>query len=97
MSTAAETNYCSWPNTTLPGFGPIIEQARDKDDAVYVMLARHKLTWGQGVMRLKINRTEMRGALIARADQIDARIGSAQEEERNRRTTILSSVIRILP
>lgn len=83
--------------TTLPGFGPIIEQGRDNDDAVYVMLARHKLTWGQGVMRLKVNRTELRAALIAQADQITARIGNAQEAERNRRTTILSSVIRILP
>jgi hypothetical protein len=82
---------------TLPSFGPIIEQARDNDDAVYVMITQHKLTWGQGVMRLKVNQTELRAALIARTDQLIVRIGNAQEQERNRRTTILSSVIRILP
>jgi hypothetical protein len=82
---------------TLPSFGPIIEQARDNDDEVYVMVTQHKLTWGQGIMRLKVNQTELRAALIARADQIIARTGNAQEEERNRRATILSSVIRIIP
>jgi hypothetical protein len=82
---------------TLPSFGPIIEKARDNDDLVFVMLAQHKLTWGQGVMRLKVNQTELRAALIARADEIVARIGKAEEEERNRRATILSSVIRSLP
>jgi hypothetical protein len=81
----------------VPSFGPIIEQARDKDDSVYVMLAHHKLTWGQGVMRLKADQTELRTALITRADEIMARVGTAQEAERNRRATILSSVIRILP
>ena len=82
---------------SLPSFGPIIEQARDKDDSVYVMLALHKLTWGQGVVRLMANRTDLRTALITRADEVIARVGAAQEEERNRRATILSSVIRILP
>ncbi len=83
--------------TTLPGFGPIIEQARDDDDAIYVMIARHKLTWGQGVMRLKVNRTKMRAALIAYADQINERTANMAEEVRNRRAMILSSVIRVLP
>jgi hypothetical protein len=82
---------------SLPSFGPLIEQARDRDDSVYVMLAHHNLTWGQGVMRLKADQTELRTALITRADELMARIGTAQEAERDRRATILSSVIRILP
>ncbi len=48
-------------------------------------------------MRLKSNRTELRARLIARADQVIAEIDKLQQEQLNRRTTILSSVIRILP
>jgi hypothetical protein len=81
----------------LPSFGPIIERARDKDDSVYVMLAHRKLTWGQAVMRLRADRTELRAGVITRAEEMIARVGAAQEEERNRRATILSSVIRIIP
>jgi hypothetical protein len=83
--------------TDLPSFGPSIEKAQDDDDSVFVMLAHHKLTWGQGVVRLKADRTALRASLIARTDELVAQTAAAQEEERNRRTTILSSVIRILP
>jgi hypothetical protein len=80
------------------GWSALLEdRARDKDDPIYVMLAHQKLAWGQGVIRLKADQTELRTALISRADEIMARVGTAQEAERNRRATILSSVIRILP
>jgi hypothetical protein len=48
-------------------------------------------------MRLKADQTELRTALISRADEIMSRVGTAQEAERNRRATILGPVIRILP
>jgi hypothetical protein len=82
---------------TLPSFGPIIEAARDEDDATFVQLAEHKVTWGEAVMRLKRNRTTLRANLTARADQVLAELGKQEEEQRNRRATILSSIIRALP
>ena len=82
---------------TLPSFGPIIEASRDADDAVFVKLAQHRLTWGEAVMRLKDNRTKLRASVVDRADQVTAELGRAQQEQLGRRTAILSSVIRILP
>ena len=82
---------------TLPSFGPIIEAARDEDDATFVQLAEHKVTWGEAVIRLKRNRTTLRANLTARADQVLAELGKQEEEQRNRRATILSSIIRTLP
>ena len=81
----------------LPSFGPRIEAARDEDDATFVQLAEHKVTWGEAVMRLKRNRTTLRANLTARADQVLAELGKQQQEQLNRRATILSSIIRVLP
>jgi hypothetical protein len=81
----------------LPSFGPIIEAARDEDDATFVQLAEHKVTWGEAVMRLKRNRTTLRANLTARADQVLAELGKQEQEQLNRRATILSSIIRTLP
>ncbi|HQT79048.1 MAG TPA: hypothetical protein PLD10_18500 [Rhodopila sp.] len=82
---------------TLPSFVPIIEASRDNDDAAFVGLARHKHTWGETIMRLKDNRTRFRAALIARADQAGADLSTLQQQQLDRRATVLSSVIRILP
>jgi hypothetical protein len=82
---------------TLPSFGPIIEAARDQDDATFVQLTERKVTWGEAVMRLKKNRTTLRADLTARADQVLAELGNQQQEQLNRRATILSSIIRVLP
>lgn len=82
---------------TFPICGPAIEVARDNDDAVFVKLAERKLTWGQAVMQLKVNRTKLRADLFARADQFVSELGKLQQAEWNRRATILSSIIRILP
>jgi len=82
---------------TFPSFGPIIEAARDQDDVVFVRLADRELTWGQAVIHLRRNGTKLRHDLIARADRVAADIDKMQQEQLNRRTTILSSVIRILP
>ena len=82
---------------TLPSFGPIIEAARDEDDATFVQLTEQKVTWGEAVLRLKRNRTTFRTNLTARADQVLAELGKQQQEQLNRRATILSSIIRALP
>jgi hypothetical protein len=82
---------------TLPSFGPIIEAARDQDDATFVQLTERKVTWGEAVMRLKRNRTTLRADLTARADQVLGEVGKQEQEQLNRRATILSSIIRILP
>jgi len=82
---------------TLPSFGPIIETARDQDDATFVQLTEHKVTWGEAVMRLKGNRTTLRADLTAHADQVLAELDKQQQEQLNRRATILSSIIRVLP
>jgi hypothetical protein len=81
----------------LPSFGPIIEAARDEDDATFVQLTERKVTWGEAVMRLKRNRTTLRANLTARADQVLAELGKQEQEQLNRRATILSSIIRALP
>ncbi|HEX2940878.1 MAG TPA: hypothetical protein VHO91_07505, partial [Rhodopila sp.] len=82
---------------TFPVCGPSIEAAQDNDDAVFVRLAERKLTWGQAVMQLKVNRTKLRADLFARVDGFISERGKLQQAEWDRRTTILSSVIRILP
>jgi hypothetical protein len=82
---------------TLPSFGPIIEAARDPDDATFVQLTERKVTWGEAVMQLKRNRTTLRADLTAHADQVLAELGKQEDEQRNRRTTILSSIVRVLP
>ena len=82
---------------TIPTFGPIIEQARNDDNAVFVMLARRELTWGDAVMLLMGNRTQMRSGLIHGADQVISDVARLQQAELGRRTTILNSIIRILP
>jgi hypothetical protein len=80
---------------TLPCFGPIIEAARDEDDATFVQLTEQKVAWGNAVMQLKRNRTRLRADLTARADQVLAELG--KQEQLNRRATLLSSIIRTLP
>jgi hypothetical protein len=82
---------------TLPSFGPIIEAARDRDDATFVQLTERKVTWGEAVMRLRKTRTTLRADLTAHADQVLAELGKQEEEQRNRRATILSSIMRVLP
>lgn len=82
---------------TLPSFGPILEAGRDDDDAVYVGLAQRRLTWGEAVMRLRANRTRLRAAMIARGDKVLSEVSRMQQAQLDRRTAILSSVIRILP
>jgi hypothetical protein len=84
-------------NSTLPSFGPIIENAANEDDATLVQLTQQKISWGAAVMQLKRNRTKLRSDLISRADQVIGQLGKMQQEQLNRRTTILSAVIRILP
>ncbi len=97
-----DTNACrerllQETDRTIPTFGPIIEQARNDDNAVFVMLARRELTWGDAVMRLMGNRTQMRSGLIHGADQVISDVARLQQAELGRRTTILNSIIRILP
>ena len=82
---------------TLPSFGPIIEAARDEDDATFVQLSEQRVTWGEAVKRLKRNRTTLRANLTARADQVLAELGKQEQEQLNRRATIFSSIIRALP
>lgn len=84
-------------NATFPSFGPAVEAAQDNDDAVFVKLAERKLTWGQALMQLKVNRTRLRADLLARTDRVVIELGNLQQAQLNRRTTILSSIIRILP
>ena len=79
-------------NDTLPAFGPIIEASRDDDDAIFVELAQHKLTWGNAVMRLKSTRTKLSADLIARADQTLGESRRLEQEQLNRRVKLLSAV-----
>ena len=83
--------------STLPSFGPLIEHGRDQDDAVFVKLAERKITWGDAVMALKANRTALRSDVIANAEKVDSNLDKMQQNQINRRTTLLSSVIRIIP
>lgn len=83
-------------NKTLPAFGPIVEASRDDDDAIFVELAQRKLTWGRAVMRLKSTRTRLRADLIARADQVLGEARKLEQQQLNRRVTLLSTVVDIL-
>lgn len=81
---------------TLPAFGPIIEASRDDDDATFVELAQHKLSWGKAVMRLKQTRTKLRSTLLAHADQVTGESRRLEQEQLNRRVKLLSTVLDIL-
>lgn len=97
----AELNACRAPilqvaNETFPAFGPIIEAARDDDDAILVDLAQRKLPWGKAVLRLKGTRTKLRADLIAHSDQVLGESRRLQQEQLNRRVKLLSTVLDIL-
>jgi hypothetical protein len=97
-----DVNRCLEPllheaNATIPSFGPILEASWNGDTAVFVKLAHREMTWGEAVIRLKSNRTKMRADLIARADQVSAQISKVDQTEYNRSTSIITSVIGIVP
>jgi hypothetical protein len=99
---AREVNTCREQllvsvESTLPSFGPLIERGRDDDDAIFVKLAEHKISWGEAVVALKTNRTNLRGDIVAKADQVDANFNKLRQDQLNRRADLLSSAIRILP
>jgi len=84
-------------NATIPSFGPIVEASWDSDTVVFVKLAHREMTWGEAVIRLKSNTIKMRADLIARADQVSAQISKVDQTEYNRSTSIITSIIGILP
>jgi hypothetical protein len=97
-----DTNRCLAPllreaDATIPSFGPIVEASWNDDTAVFVKLAHREMTWGEAVIRLKSNTTKMRADLIARADQVSAQISKVDQTEYNRSTSIITSIIGILP
>lgn len=84
-------------DTTVPTLGPVIEQARNDDAAVFVRLARRELTWGDAVLHLMRNRTALRAGLVSGANQLIRDLAEVQQAQLGRRTAVLSSIIRILP
>jgi hypothetical protein len=97
-----DMNRCLEPllreaNATIPSFGPIVEASWDSDTVVFVKLAHRETTWGEAVIRLKSNTTKMRADLIARADQVSAQISKVDQTEYNRSTSIITSIIGVLP
>jgi hypothetical protein len=84
-------------NATIPSFGPVVEASWNDDTVVFVKLAHREMTWGEAVIRLKSNTIKMRADLIARADQVSAQISKVDQTEYNRSTSIITSIIGLLP
>jgi hypothetical protein len=97
-----DMNRCLEPllreaNATIPSFGPIVDASWDSDTEVFVKLAHREMTWGEAVIRLRSNSTKMRADLIARADQVSAQISKVDQTEYNRSTSIITSILGVLP
>jgi hypothetical protein len=97
VNTCRESLMLKVSESALQSFGPLVERGRDADDAVFVKLAQRKITWGEAVVALRVNRTKLRADVIASGRQVVAEIDKAQQQQLNRRADILNAVIRTLP
>ena len=80
-----------------PLYVPIVLIGWNNDDEVLVLLAQRKLTWGDAVMRLRVNRAE---TLTKVADQLSrsmAQLNQEKEAALSRRVSFINAVLKAIP
>ena len=80
-----------------PLYVPIVLTGWSNDDEVLVLLAQRKLTWGDAVMRLRVNRAE---TLTKVADQLSrsmAQLNQEREAALSRRVSFINAVLKAIP
>jgi hypothetical protein len=76
---------------------PIVLTTWNKDDEVLVQLVKHKIAWGEAVMRLKANRTEMLFKVTDQTSRSIAELNRSKQAELDRRAGILDSFLGLVP
>ena len=82
---------------TLPSFRPTFENGWNDDEAVFVKLARHKISWGDTILALKGNAVKLQTEVISHAEQVLAELEKQEQTQISRRTALISSIIGKLP
>jgi hypothetical protein len=80
-----------------PLYVPIVLTGWNNDDEVLVLLAQRKLTWGDAVMRLRVNRAE---TLTKVADQLSrsmAQLNQEREAALSRRVSFINALVKAIP
>lgn len=82
---------------TTPAYVPIIIATWNKDDEVFVQLARRKMAWGDAVMRLKANRTELLTKVADQLSRMTRELNERQQKALDRRASYLDSLLGLVP
>jgi hypothetical protein len=80
-----------------PLYVPIVLTGWNNDDEVLVLLAQRKLTWGDSVMRLRVNRAE---TLTKVADQLSRSMAQLNQERQaalSRRVSFINALVGAIP
>jgi len=94
---ACRTRLLEVIERTDPLYVPIVLTGWNNDDQVLVLLAKRKLTWGEAVMRLRVNRAE---TLTKVADQLAGSMAQLNQERQaalSRRASFINAVVGAMP
>jgi hypothetical protein len=82
---------------TIPAYVPIVIAAWNKDDEVFVLLARRKIAWGDAVLRLKANRSELLTKVTDQLSRMTTELNQRKQMELNRRASYFDSLLSVVP
>lgn len=82
---------------SAPVYLPIVLAAWNKDDEVFILLARRKVTWGDALMRLKANRAELLANLAGQMARTEAALNETKQATLDRRASALEALIGLVP
>lgn len=82
---------------TAPAYVPIVLAMWNKDDEVLVLLARRKIGWGDAVMRLKANRTELLTRVADQMSRMMVQLNQRKQAELDRRASAIESLLGLVP
>ena len=94
---ACRTRLLEVIERTDPLYVPIVLTGWNNDDQVLVLLAKRKLTWGEAVMRLRVNRAE---TLTKVADQLAGSMAQLNQERQaalSRRASFINALVKAIP
>ena len=101
-SWTSDINACLEPfiqetDATIPSIGPIMEASWNDENVVFVRLAHHRMKWGEAVTVLRTDKIKLRSDLIDRADKVSEELSRIELARFNRRTSVITTVLGILP
>jgi hypothetical protein len=82
---------------TAPLYVPVVLAGWNNDDEILVLLARHKLAWGDAVMRLRVNRAETLAKVADQLSRTMAQLNQEQQAALNRRVSFINALIGAIP